>query len=135
MKRIDNLTEETKLQIRSEYENTEITVAEIASRYNIARSMVANIAVELGAQPRHEKAFGKRHGEKRRVCPKCRKTVDVKGARFCCYCGADIRNNIDILIERNQNLIKSLTQLPINERDEFRDVLIENIKVLQGVQK
>lgn len=129
------MTEETKREILRDYENKEISVAEIAGKFHISRSAVAKIAVEMGGQPRREKAFGKRHGEKRKVCPKCKRTVEVKGARFCCYCGADIRNNIDILIERNERLLKISGLLPQNERDEFRDVLLANIKELQGAKK
>ena len=136
MKRIDKLTEETKREISRLYANKENTVIEIANKYNINKSEVAQIAIEMGGQPRRSKAFGKRkNGGKVKICPKCKKATDVKGARFCCYCGADIRSNIDILIERNEQLIKTLSQFPVNEREEIRDVILANIKALQGVQK
>ena len=129
------MTEETKREILRDYENKEISVASIADKFHVSRSAIAKIAVEMGGQPRRQNAFGKKRGGKCKVCPKCKKTVDVKGARFCCYCGADIRNHIDILIERNERLLKISGLLPQNERDEFRDVLIANIKELQGVNK
>ena len=133
--RIDNITEETKREILKDYENKEITVTQISKKYGIIRSKVAKIAVEMGAQPRCEKKYGKRYVAKSKVCPNCRKTVDVKGARFCCYCGADIRSDVEILVERNKKLLEVITNFPVGNRDELRDVLLENIRVLSGVQK
>ena len=127
------MTEETKREILRDYENKNITVGEIATKYSIARSRVAKIAVEMGAQPRREKAFGKSHRNKVKVCPKCKKRIEVRGARYCCYCGEDIRSNIDILIEKNEKLIQETMLLPQSVRDSFRDVLLANIEELKKV--
>ena len=129
------MTEETKREILRDYENKNITVGEISTKYSIARSRVARIAVEMGAQPRREKAFGKSRGRKSKVCPKCKKRVEVSGARFCYNCGADIRSDRDLLIEKNEHLLQELLMLPQGVRDLFRDVLMENIKQLKETHK
>ena len=129
------LDEETKRELLRDYEDKSITVSEIAEKYGIIRPMVAQIAVEMGGQPRREKAYGKRHGHKNKVCPKCKKLVAVQGARFCCYCGADIRDSKDRLIENNERLLQRVCELPECFRDEVRDVLLANIKELKEIQK
>jgi len=60
-----------------------------------------------------------------RTCPKCRKTVDVKGARFCCFCGADIRSNKELLIERIHNAMSVLMLLPNSHRDEIQRLFLD----------
>jgi hypothetical protein len=128
------MTEETKRELLRDYENKNITVSEIAEKYGINRPKVAQIAVEMGAQPRREKVFGKKRGHKGKTCPKCKKLIEVQGARFCYYCGADIRSNRDMLIEKNEELLQVVPQLPQNIRDIFRDVLLANIKELKETE-
>lgn len=129
------LTEETKRELLRDYEDKNITVAEISEKYGVGRAMVAQIAVELGGQPRCEKKYGKRHGIKSKVCPKCKKLIEVQGARFCCYCGADIRDNRDRLIEENERLLQRVCELPDSFRDDFRNILLANIEELKEAQK
>jgi transposase-like protein len=127
------LSEETKRELLRDYENKNITVEEIALKYGVGKAEVAKIAVEQGATPRREKTYGKsqvRKG-KGKACPRCKKLTEVKGARFCCYCGADIRSNKEILAEKNEELLRVVCQLPENVRDFFRDVLLANIKELR----
>ena len=128
------MTEEIKRALLKDYENKSITVGEIAEKYGVGRAAVARIAVEQGGQPRCAKKYGKRHGVKNKVCPKCKKLIEVQDARFCYYCGSDIRSNRDILIEKNERLLQEITQLPVNIRDEFRNVLLANIKELKETQ-
>lgn len=127
------MTEETKREILRDYNDPKNTVKSISEKYGIARAAVAKIAVELGASPRREKLYGKRRGVKSKICPKCKRVVDVKGARFCYHCGADVRSEKEILVERNEQLLKIVTYLPANTRDEFRDVIIANIEALKEV--
>lgn len=127
------MTEEMKRELLRDYENKSITVGEIAEKYGINKAVVARIAVEMGGQPRCAKKYGKRHGVKSKVCPKCKKRIEVKGARFCCYCGADIRDSKDRLIEENERLLQSVCELPECLRDEFRDILLANIKELKEI--
>ena len=82
------MTEETKREILRDYENKNIKVEEIAEKYGIGRAAVAKIAVEMGGQPRCAIKYGKRKGKKNKICPKCKKLIEVQGAKFCCFCGA-----------------------------------------------
>ena len=103
----------------------------LTKKYNLRRGESARIAVALGAKPRTKK-FGQKQGDKKnKTCPNCKKTIEVKGARFCCYCGTDIRSSKDILIEKNKHLLNLIVDLPINNRDLFRDVLLANIEELE----
>jgi predicted amidophosphoribosyltransferase len=88
----------------------------------------------MGAEPRVAKRFGKRKGksESARICPKCRKTIEVKGARFCCYCGSDIRSSKELLIERIEGAMPNIIHLPINMRDDMQRLFIDVIKELKG---
>ncbi len=125
------MTEETKRDILRDYNDPANTVKDISEVYGISRAAVAKIAVEMGATPRRKKAYGKRNGVKNKICPKCKKVVEVKGARFCYHCGADVRSGNEILIERNEQLLNNILELPANMRDEFRDVLLANIEALK----
>ena len=128
------LNEERKKELLRDYENPDITVGEMAAKYHLSRNMVSRIAVEQGAQPRREKTFGKARRCKGRVCPKCKKLIDIQGAKFCYCCGADIRNSTDRIIEENERLLQRVCELPDCLRDDFRNVLLANINELKETQ-
>lgn len=120
------LTQEQKRAICEEYKNPANKVTKIADRYGITRGQVAHIAVEGGAEPRNVRYGEKRTTDKaaRRVCPKCHRNVDVKGAKFCCYCGSDIRSNRELLIERINKASLNIMLLPPDKRDEMLALFI-----------
>lgn len=124
------LTSDEKNGVLRLYEEGE-KVANIAKQYGIEKSSVSRIAVELGAAPRRPSYFGtKRNSVK--VCPRCKKAVNVAGAKYCYHCGADVRSKRDILIEQNEALLKLFAFLPENSRDTFRDTILATIKELKG---
>lgn len=128
------LTHEQKKAIYEEYLDKDNRVAEIAERYGVLRAQVARIAVEMGATPRNEKRFGQKYktgGHNARICPKCRKTIETKGARFCCFCGSDIRSGKEIAAERLQKVMTYIIHLPVNMRDEAQQAIINAIKELK----
>lgn len=126
------LTQEQKQAIFAEYSNRENKVADIADKYGITRGEATRGAVEMGAEPRRTN-YGTRWTKKKaaRVCPKCRKTIDVKGAKFCCYCGSDIRSNKELLIERAEKAFRNVQLLPANARDEMQTLLLDIIAELK----
>lgn len=126
------LTEDTKRRLLEDYNDHSKPTREIAEKYGIDRTTLARIAVEMGATPRRPNAYGKRGGGKNTVCPKCHKTIDVKGARFCCFCGSDIRTEKEILCEKIEKVISYVRFLPENMRDETRDVMLAAIKEIKG---
>ena len=119
--KVKELTQEQKYAICEEYKDSSNKVEAIAKRYGIYRYDVVNIAVELGAELRRPK----KRGATVRICPKCRKSIDVKGARFCYFCGADIRSNKEQLIERIHNAIGHIRFLPESMRDETQRLYLD----------
>ena len=132
-----NLTQEQKKALCEDYKDRSKTVGEIAAKYGIARSCVAQIAVELGTEPRCAARYGQPRERKDRVqtarrCPKCHKTIDVKGARFCYFCGTDIRTGRELLIDRVKRSMPFIHHLPANMRDDMQRLLLDIIKELEG---
>lgn len=109
-------------------------VAEIAEAYGIGKSEVSRIAVENGATPRKPNYYGigRKGKAKDKVCPNCKKTVAVAGAKFCCFCGADIRTKREILAEKQKRLLQHMILLPEAVRDECRDTILATIEELKG---
>lgn len=131
------LTQEQKRALCEDYKNRENTVGEIAAKYGIGRTSVASVAVEMGAEPMCAARYGqprerKKRGKTARVCPKCRRTIDVKGAVFCCFCGADIRTSRELLIERVTSSMAFVQHLPANMRDDMQRLLLDIIRELEG---
>ena len=60
-------------------------------------------------------------------CPNCHRKIEVKGAKFCCFCGSDIREEKDIIIEKIQSLFGKLVLLPVDMRDEAQTIIHETI--------
>lgn len=97
----------------------------------MSKAKIAQIAVEMGEKARRPKAWGKRNANNRN-CPRCGKKTEIKGARYCCFCGADIRSKRDILIEKLQNVVGFTPHLPDNMCEEAQATLLEAIKVLSA---
>lgn len=132
MKRVMELTEEQKTAICEQYKDKSFSVTEIAERYGIMRGEVAHIAVERGAEPRCKNKYGTKYNIKQsnaKTCPKCHKSIDIKGAKFCCYCGSDIRSNAELLIERMEKVASNFMAFPVSVREElvhlFADIEVE----------
>lgn len=124
------LTQEQKAALCEDYKDRRNRVEDIAKKYGIMRASVANIAVEMGAEPRCAKRYGKTHTDKKtnkRICPKCKKAVDVKGANFCCFCGSDIRSNKEKLIKRIEDAFTDIAFMPQNRRGDIQKLFIDII--------
>ena len=125
------LTQEQRSALCEDYKNHEIKVEQIARKYRIQRGEVTRIAVEMGAESRRAD-YGEKHARtKKRICPKCKKTVDVKGAKFCCFCGSDIRSKKEILIARIEKAFPNISFMPQNVRDEMQQLFIDIINELK----
>lgn len=124
-----------KQAIFEAYLNPAYTVGAIAEQFSISKSMVTKIAIEQGAEPRRPKTFGKRGGVKMKHCPKCKRIVTVKDAKFCCYCAADLRTETDRLIERVNKAMTLISFLPAQSRDEMQQLLLDTIKALKRAGK
>ena len=123
------MTQEQKQAILEAYQNRENTVKQIAEKYKTNRKTITQIVIEQGGEPRRPNALGKRGKAKK--CPKCRKKIEVKGAIYCCFCGADIRSKRDLLIERIEKAFGIIKFLPDNERDNVQQLFIDTINELK----
>lgn len=127
------LTLEQKAELLQDYNNREIGVRELEAKYNLNRTDLCHLAVELGATPRRPSVYGttRKKGTQTVACPKCKKRIEVKGARFCPYCGSDVRSEKDKLCERLENAIQYVNLLPTGSADEVRDTILDTIKELK----
>ena len=94
------MTQEQKQALLADYNNRENKVHDIADKYGLHTSRIVDIVIEHGGTPRRPNALGKRGGDKTKICPKCRKRIEIMGAKFCCYCGSDMRSNKEILKQK-----------------------------------
>ena len=111
-------------EILSLYKSGE-KVTVIAAKFNTSSSYISHIANKHGLTRQTHKASG---GAK--ACPKCRKKIEVKGARFCPFCASDIRSSREIAIDKLMQLRKIVSLIPANCQAEFEDALNTAVKEL-----
>ena len=111
------ITEQTRQAILEDYALGKLTCNEIAAKHGVSRQSVSNIAVRAGISLRGSKRSKTEHKE--RVCAKCKKKIDVEGARFCPYCGSDVRTDNEILAEQLIHLAHLAPLLPESKRDDL----------------
>ena len=130
----ERLTEDTKREICAEYRNRNIHVADIRARYKLSSTQLKTIIDEAGIEPRNKGLWGsQRNGSNSpKICPKCKKTVDNKNARFCWNCGADVRSERQILIEKIDKICTFVEHIPHMCRDEYITTLNEVRKELEN---
>lgn len=114
------LTEATKQDIYELYLDHSNKVQSIADLYKIPRSTVCRIATELGAPERRPR---KKHATA--LCRNCKSNIGVVGAKFCPYCGADVRTVETKLIARIQEAMQKTIRLPEADRDSMQSLFIE----------
>ncbi len=107
---------------------TGMPVKEIAQKYSIDSSVPGKLARKAGFPGRKVQAEAKASAK---VCPKCRKKIDVKGARFCPFCGTDIRSEAEMLVEKLEKTTELYRFLPETYRDDFLATISKAIKILQ----
>lgn len=106
---------------------------DICKEFNLSTGMLARI-LHAENEPMRCPNKSKPHNTKTKTkkCPKCYKKIEVKGARFCPYCGADVRNENEVLAERVGRMLSYHSFMPSNIRDEYIEVLNQVIKNLKG---
>lgn len=61
---------------------------------------------------------------KTRRCPHCKANNNPAGAKFCCMCGADIRSEADIVLEKlDKAMTICIRFLPTNLTEEVVDAM------------
>ena len=100
-------------------------VTVIAAKFNTSSGYISYIANKHGLTRQTRKASGEA-----KACPKCRKKIEVKGARFCPFCASDIRSSREIAIDKLMQLRKIVSLIPANCQAEFEDALNTAVKEL-----
>lgn len=127
------MNNETIQQIVDPYLTTDLTTRQIAEHYGTTASRVCRLVKQAGGAMRRPKSTykGVEVGTKRektktvKSCPKCRRKIDLSYARFCPYCGSDIRSEGELLAERLVNLADLALYIPDERRDELVKALNE----------
>lgn len=109
------ITEEIKKEVYSHYKSGKNNV-EIAKIVGISDHAVGDII--------------RRIHEKKKVCPTCGLESKVD-ARYCWWCGGDIRSEADKLLERVVSMRVMIHHLPENMKSEFDGVTRDVIKYLE----
>ncbi len=133
MSKTERFTLEEKKQIAAEYADRTNKVIDIRTSYGINSKTLAEIITQMGGELRLPNAH---HPNKTKgnikVCKKCHKKIDLVGARFCPFCGEDIRDEKELLIEKAQGIFPLLVHLPSNEAETTRQTISDIIKFISG---
>ena len=89
-----------KKEIVAMYSDKSIPVSEILETYRISWKVLSRILKEEAVPFRSPKAAGKRTNVKLGNCPICHKSLMAKDARFCCWCGSDVRSEGEKLLDK-----------------------------------
>lgn len=117
VRKLHEISYEEKIEILRDYQNREIKAHEIPKKYNISQHTMQEIIIELGGEFREPKKDFK-------TCPKCNRKVELKGAKYCPFCAANLRN-------KKVEYIKTFYDcLPNTHRDTFIETLCEVNDVL-----
>lgn len=124
------LTPQQRKEILDLYQDSSVGVKAIGEAYSIDPSTVCRVALQEGASPRAPKigeyrAAKRKTSNKVRKCNACGKSVDLAGAKFCPYCGNDIRSPKEMLIQRINSFTPKIKYLPENCRDELQNLFID----------
>lgn len=102
-----------------------IPTADISNKMGIPRPSISAIVRKEGVPLRRPK------GNKRILkCHNCKQVISISGAKFCPFCGTDIRSEKDLTVEALQNLLYVILALPQGDRDTARDTITKAINLL-----
>ena len=128
------VNEETLRLIQSDYEHSDITREEICDKYGISFSTLTNYVNAFGFKPRQRRIVYQNKTEKNNtqtvLCTRCKKSVSVPGARFCPYCGSDIRTESMKVQDSLSSLLSITNLMPENARDSFVKTIRDAIRLL-----
>ena len=124
------ISAETKLMIVEDYKNG-LTTVEIGDKYGIAYTSVSYYAKRAGVPLRQQR--GKKKDAK--TCPRCKRPIELDGARFCPYCGNDIRNENEKLAEELDKLTRLYQYIPENERDGYIQTINKAAQKLKAAKE
>lgn len=119
---VSKFTQEERQAIFEAYKDRNKTLENIAKEFEINRGAVVRIAVAMGAELRRPRKNSIATGK---LCPKCHKHIDIKGTLYCCFCGADIRSEKELLIDRINSVMRKTVLCPEAIRDELQRLFVD----------
>lgn len=125
------MDKQKKDAICAAYLDKTIKTKDIEKQFKITTRQLTAILGEAGIPLRRPKKL--KDGVKQ--CPKCHKKVDIKGARYCCFCGADMRTERERTILTAESLYGVCEFLPVNMRDETQNKIKEIVAFLNTVKE
>lgn len=111
MSRGPHITQEQKQKIYDLYDGGLTVYKYIAQEVGVSDTSVGRI-------------IRGRHTDTTRICPKCLHESGT-GARFCYWCGNDIRSKEELLLLNVEKLRGMIVHLPENVRAEFDGITRE----------
>jgi hypothetical protein len=129
-------THEEELAICEAYRDRNNTVLDIVDKFGLPdHRHLRKILDKYDVPPRNRYAPRKRHTSLQTVqrkCPECGKAIEQSGARFCWYCGADVRTPKMAAIEGLERCVLGNLELVTPAvRDEMAEAVRNAIKLLK----
>ena len=127
---------EDRNKIASMYE-LGISYDGIIKATNCSRSTIRNVVNEYGLKKRqsHRTSNNLQTPQKmwEKDCPKCRKPVEAHGARFCPWCGTDVRSERQIVAEELERVLCIVCDMnvPADSKDRACNTLRNAIRLLK----
>ena len=111
-------------QIRGAFECSDSTIARIAKKCGLSRC--GNRQIVNVSEPTKKTNVEK-------ICPKCRKPVEAHGARFCPWCGSDVRSERQIVAEELERVLGVVCDMnvPADSKDRACNTLRNAIRLLK----
>jgi hypothetical protein len=112
-------------EIRKEFGCADITIKKVAERYALPPRR-CGWSVDTAAEPTKKTNVEK-------ICPKCRKPVEAHGARFCPWCGSDVRSERQIVAEELERVLGVVCDMnvPADSKDRACNTLRNAIRLLK----
>ena len=126
-----NFTEAQIQDILNAYRDKSVTREQICEGFGISPTTLNHILHKHNEPFRVPKRLKNSEKTAAKTCPNCRRRIDVKGAKFCPFCGSDVRSARDLLIERVEKLTTFNSYIPSTERDNFIQTIIDAVKELR----
>ena len=117
-------------QIQTDYEHSNITRKEICEKYGISGSTLSNYVKAFGFEPRQNRIAYAPYGKREALCDRCKRTVSVPGARFCPFCGEDIRSESMKVQDSLSSLLSITNLIPESYHDAFVKTIRDAIRLL-----
>ena len=128
------VNDETIRLIQSDYEHSDLTRKEICEKYGISCSALTNYVKAFRFEPRQRRLVYPNKPEKNHtqtvLCTRCKKSVSVPGARFCPYCGADVRTESMKVQDSLSSLLSITNLIPESYRDTYVKTIRDAIRLL-----